>query len=355
MFILYDAFSLSKIQRIYSTYKKKLCVLIKFVMKYDYMCKHFYNMTIIYIDHRLLTRFLKSDFHEEIYEHWTNQLKRLNIDIKYISKFRNKMTNELFRTIFSKNECLFSENIKNALKKVQKDRAWVWKNDKKRYEKFLTFLSWNQKSKIIQEDFLKDAAVFTTTIDVMKNEQNSWRNSYFHSKWFKDYYVYLKSENLFENDSKVLRKTFDHRIDMKIDFLWICHKNAFLSCISKRKIVSVLKKIHDNSKHWNKAIILIKLRNMIYWSDQSEDVESYIEKCIQCARYESTTKSQSLHSIQMIQSFDLIIMNFINSFKKTVKKRNISFISWIIFRDFQFRQLLRSLMRRIFYFFLFLH
>ena len=120
MLILYDAFSLSRIQRIYSTYKKKLCVLIKFVMKYDYMCKHLYNMIIIHIDHRSLTRFLKSDFHEEIYEHWANQLKRLNIDIKYISKFRNKMTDELFRTIFSKDECLFSEDIKNAWWKCRK-------------------------------------------------------------------------------------------------------------------------------------------------------------------------------------------------------------------------------------------
>ena len=208
---------------------------------------------------------------------------------------------------------------------MQKDRAWVWKNDKKRYEKFLTSLSWNQRSEIIQKSFLKDAAVFTTTIDVIKNEQNSWKDSYLHSKWFRDYYIYLKSGNLFENDSKVLRKTFDHRIDMKIDLLWICHRDAFLSCISERKIVSVLKKIHDNSEHWNKAIILIKLRNMTYWSNQSEDVERYIERCIQCARHESAIKSQSLHSIQMIQSFDLAVMNFIDSFKKTVKEKRYIF------------------------------
>ena len=67
--ILYDAFSLSRTQRIYSTYKKELCVLIKFAMKYDYMCKHSYNIITIHIDHRSLIRFLKSDFHEGIYEH----------------------------------------------------------------------------------------------------------------------------------------------------------------------------------------------------------------------------------------------------------------------------------------------
>ena len=67
--ILYDAFSLSRIQRIYFTYKKKLCVLVKFAMKYDYMCKHLYNIITIHTDHRSLIRFLKFDFHENIYEH----------------------------------------------------------------------------------------------------------------------------------------------------------------------------------------------------------------------------------------------------------------------------------------------
>ena len=93
--ILYDAFSLLKTQRIYFIYKKKLCVLIKFATKYDYMCKHSYNIITIHIDHRSLTRFLKFDFHERIYEHWIDQLRRLNIDIKYIFESKNKIVDKL--------------------------------------------------------------------------------------------------------------------------------------------------------------------------------------------------------------------------------------------------------------------
>ena len=64
--MIYNAFSLSKIQRIYFIYNKKLRVLVKLVMKYNYIYKPLYNVTIIRIDYRLLTRFLKFDLREEI-------------------------------------------------------------------------------------------------------------------------------------------------------------------------------------------------------------------------------------------------------------------------------------------------
>ena len=67
--IIYDSFPFSSIQRLYSTYKKKLCSLTKFVTKYDYLCKHSYLTTVIHTDHRPLTHFLGSDLHEGIYDH----------------------------------------------------------------------------------------------------------------------------------------------------------------------------------------------------------------------------------------------------------------------------------------------
>ncbi len=67
--IMYDSFSLSSSRRKYFIYKKKLYALITFVIKYDYLCKHSYKSTIIHIDHRSLTHFLKSNVHEDIYDH----------------------------------------------------------------------------------------------------------------------------------------------------------------------------------------------------------------------------------------------------------------------------------------------
>lgn len=41
--------------------------MVKLATKYDYLCKHPYNTTVIRTDHRPLTHFLKSDLHEGIY------------------------------------------------------------------------------------------------------------------------------------------------------------------------------------------------------------------------------------------------------------------------------------------------
>ena len=102
--ILYDSFIFFFTQKLYFTYKKKLCAIIKFVCRYDYLCKHFYNFTIIHIDHRSLIYFLKSNLHEKIYDYWTNKLRRLNIIIQYISNHRNKTADELLKIIFN-DEC----------------------------------------------------------------------------------------------------------------------------------------------------------------------------------------------------------------------------------------------------------
>jgi hypothetical protein len=103
--IIYDSFSFSLSWRKYLTYKKELYVIITFVTKYDYLCKHFYKSAIIHTDHRSLTHFLKSNVHENIYDHWADQLRRLNIVIKYISDSRNKIVDDLFKILFFDEDC----------------------------------------------------------------------------------------------------------------------------------------------------------------------------------------------------------------------------------------------------------
>ncbi len=67
--IMYDSFSLSFTRRKYFIYKRELYAILIFVTKYDYLCKHSYKSAIIHTDHRPLTHFLKSNAHEEIYDH----------------------------------------------------------------------------------------------------------------------------------------------------------------------------------------------------------------------------------------------------------------------------------------------
>jgi tRNA nucleotidyltransferase/poly(A) polymerase len=116
--ILYDAFTFNLAKRKYSVYKKKFCVLIKFVIKYDHFCKNSVHSAIIHTNHKSLIYFFKFDKHERIYEHWANKMRDFNVEIKYISERRNKIANKLFRTLFQRENCasnLAVEQVINSL------------------------------------------------------------------------------------------------------------------------------------------------------------------------------------------------------------------------------------------------
>ena len=69
MFIFYDNFSLSASRRWYFIYKRELYAIVIFVIKYDYLCKHFYRSVIVHINHRFLIYFFNSNVYESLYEH----------------------------------------------------------------------------------------------------------------------------------------------------------------------------------------------------------------------------------------------------------------------------------------------
>ena len=77
--ILYDLFAFTFTRRKYPTYKRELYAIVSFATKYDYLCKHSFVSTIIHTDHKPLTHFLTSDAYENIYGHWADRLRRLNI------------------------------------------------------------------------------------------------------------------------------------------------------------------------------------------------------------------------------------------------------------------------------------
>lgn len=126
MSILYDSIIFTLIETRYSIYKKKLCALTKFVMKFDYLCKHLRHTIIVHTDHKLFIQFLQSNLYEEVYEHWTNKLKKLNMKIRYILKQKNRITNELSRIIFKTENCTTNSKMKKTGKSIsKKDFRWV--------------------------------------------------------------------------------------------------------------------------------------------------------------------------------------------------------------------------------------
>ena len=67
--IIYNSFTFAFIKRKYFIYKRELYIIMMFVIKYNYLCKHLYFSTIIYIDYKSLIHFLSSNLYKRIYDH----------------------------------------------------------------------------------------------------------------------------------------------------------------------------------------------------------------------------------------------------------------------------------------------
>ena len=325
--IVYDSFVFNKIQRKYSIYKKKLCVIVKFAVKYDYLCKHSNNTIIIHIDHRSLTHFLFSNSHEEIYDHWADQLRRLNVVIFYISEFRNKVADEFFRILFRAEDCDSNNRIEDALVRFRNQKSsWVWKNERDEYQSFLDTLNQTDLEEIIIKSTIQKCSVFVLEIDFnIDLKKISWKKAYYDSEWFEDVYRFLENETMSENFKNIVFKFYDYKIYSDTEILWIHRtreEEMFLSCIFEKKVLSVLRKTHDEDDHWAKTTTLIKFRDMTYWSHQIKNVKRYIDECLICARHESAIRSQFLNSIHVFQSFQLTDLNFIDALFKTSKRNS---------------------------------
>jgi hypothetical protein len=123
-----------------------------------------------------------------------------------------------------------------------------------------------------------------------------------------------------------MKRFFDYRIIENI--LWI-HRENF--CISKKKILNVLREAHDNSDHWVKADIIAKIHDTCYWSEMILDVKRYIIECLKCAKHESARRSQSLHFVLTTYSFQLIDMNFIESLIETKSTRHTHILNIVCY------------------------
>ncbi len=313
--ILYDFFSWFVLQRKYSVYKKELCTIITFVKKYDYLCKHSYISVIVHTDHKLLTYFLKFNLHEKIYEHWVDKLHRLNLSIVYISDHRNKVADELSRTLFNSDDCLNDRKVqKMTIKLMKQSSHWVWRDEKEEFEELLTKLTLDERLEIIEQSTISDMFIFDLNIMTITSENVFWKQTYKHFVWFKNIYRFL-IDSTSVSLAKVMRSFMNYwMID---EVLWIHYKDQYLSCVLEVKVRSLLLKAHDQADHWVKTDTLARLWELCYWLNQSEDVEKYIADCLKCACHESATRLQLLNSVKISFSFQLLDMNFIDSLTAT--------------------------------------
>jgi hypothetical protein len=216
VFILYDFFTFNVTQRRYSTYKKKLCAMIKLVTKYDYLAQHLYKKAIVHIDYKSLIHFLITinDVHDEIYEHWIDQLRRLNVKIRYISESRNKIVDELSRTIFRTDDCEKNSVLFETLQNLRDQRKlWIWSDKKNEYIALLNRLFKKNREKMIQKETLHDVFVFSLEI----NDDNFWTTAYETFEWFENVHRFLRNEN--SSFSKTFRESMSYKLNSEIDIL----------------------------------------------------------------------------------------------------------------------------------------
>ena len=112
----------------------------------------------------------------------------------------------------------------------------------------------------------------------------------------------------------------NYRIDFDIKFLWMFKTEINLFCISEIKVKSIFYNVHDQDDHWEKNEIITKFRNIVYWLNQTENVIRYIAEYMKCVRHESVIRIQFFHSINVIHSFQLIKMNYIDSLAITTNE-----------------------------------
>ncbi|TGJ79929.1 hypothetical protein E0Z10_g8846, partial [Xylaria hypoxylon] len=139
--LVYDSFLFNKPQRSYGTYKRELLAIVEFTRRH---VRFFINppgiRSIVYTDHKPLTFFLDSIYHEGIYARWVSELRSINIIIMYIKGERNKTADALSRTIFPDESC---EDMKllSEFGEVDSEGSWVWKDGSGGYQELIERIS----------------------------------------------------------------------------------------------------------------------------------------------------------------------------------------------------------------------
>lgn len=204
--VIYDSFAFTRTRAKYPTYKRELYAIEVFTGKFDYLCKHPYNTTVVHTDHKPLIHFLESDLYEGIYGHWADNLRRLNIRIEHIPGHRNKVADGLSRTLFDA-DCNNKERIREAQHLLDREGAqWVWKDGKGGFEEFLKSLQPTERLEVISNGTLNTVSVFNAEAVV----DTSWSEAYKTSQWFGDIYEVLEGTK--SPSAALLRRSFDYRL-----------------------------------------------------------------------------------------------------------------------------------------------
>ena len=136
---MYNSFILLAVRRNYDTYNCELVAIVKFIKRYSHTLNA-NQQSIIYTDHKLLVKFINTDYHKDIFLYWANKLHLFKICIQYIPKKKNIIANGLSWVIFNNANCTPNCLIYKLAKKIclhQDRKRWFWKSSKDGYKNIL--------------------------------------------------------------------------------------------------------------------------------------------------------------------------------------------------------------------------
>ena len=74
--------------------------------------------SVVYTDYKPLVGFLNIEYHTDIFVHWANKLRLLNIYIQHIPKKKNTLIDGLSQVIFNNANCSPNQLVSKLAKKI---------------------------------------------------------------------------------------------------------------------------------------------------------------------------------------------------------------------------------------------
>ena len=99
--------------------------------------------------------------------------------------------------------------------------------------------------------------------------------------------------------------------------LFLIMRRVKKRCITQDEVADLLRSAHDLEGHYQAGLTLRKLAQY-YWPTMAEDVNDYIKGCMKCAKHGTALRSQSLSPIYIDSPNQLLGIDFIGPFPKTV-------------------------------------
>jgi transposase InsO family protein len=339
--ILLDSFLFTKTQRNYGVYKRELMAIVEFSRKHEHMLRGS-DISTVWTDHKPITYFLQCSHLEGIYARWACELRDLHIQILYIPGERNKVADALSRTIFPDENCEDNLAEYGHVNRNEGEPRWVWKDGKGGYDALLEDHKGPLGSKELKElmgisleEYANSDAsdrLFLSSLCIELQKDGYFLESlpvtsypislgnlldkYRVSVWYKDIVQYILEGSVNPELDSVQKAAFvrrSSRFRIENGKLWYEQGGKLRLCITESEVADVLLRAHDECGHFASAITLRKLGNY-YWARMVVDVADYIEGCLQCAKFGTARRSQTLQRVVIDTPMQLWGIDFVGPF-----------------------------------------